>query len=60
MKWFTTNRRAYIYRVILAAGGIMLFYGIVSAQELAVWGGAIATVLMILPTANTPTDNSLK
>jgi len=60
VKWFTTNRRAYIYRVILAIGALLLFYGIISAEELAVWGGSIATILMVLPVVNTPTDKSLK
>ena len=56
MKWFTTRRRGYMYRVCMAGGAVALFYGIVSAQEVVVWGGAIATVLMVSPVANTPTD----
>lgn len=56
MKWFTQKRRAYAYRATMAAGGVAVFYGVISAQELVVWGGAIATVLMVLPVANTPTN----
>lgn len=54
-KIFTQKRRAYIYRVALAAGAVAVFYGLITADELAIWAGAIATVLMVLPTANTPT-----
>lgn len=48
--------RAYIYRVLLAAGAVAAFYGLMSGEELAVWGGLAATALMVLPTANTPTS----
>jgi hypothetical protein len=60
MKWFTTNRRAYIYRVVLSVGAVLMFYGILSAEELAVWCGLVATILMVLPVVHTPTDNSVK
>ena len=47
--------RAYIYRVLVGAGVVALFYGLVTAEELAVLGGFIAT-LFVLPAANTSTE----
>lgn len=55
MKMPSQDVRAYIYRVLLAAGAVATFYGLMTAEELAVWGGLAVTVLMVLPTANTPT-----
>lgn len=49
----TPTVRAYIYRVLLAAGAVGVFYGLISSEELAIWGGLIVVVLNILPTANT-------
>ena len=51
------RNRAYVYRVFLAAGPLLLFYGVMSAQEFALWGGAAGTILSVptgLALANTP------
>lgn len=51
------NTRAYIYRVALAAGGVAAFYGWLSHEEVAVWGGFAATVLGTgLAAVNTKTN----
>lgn len=55
MKLLTQKRRAYIYRVMMAAGAVALFYGLVSSSEVAVWGGLAAVVFNVMPTANTTT-----
>ena len=50
--------RAYIYSVLVAAGPVVLFYGLLSAEEVAVWlglGGTILSPAGILARANTPT-----
>jgi hypothetical protein len=53
--WFSQERhRAYLYRVIVAGGGVAFFYGILSAEEVAVWSGLVATAFA-LPAANTST-----
>lgn len=53
--WLSTERnRAYIYRVLSGGGVVALFYGLVSAEEVAVWSGLVATVF-VLPAANTST-----
>ena len=50
------NIRAYIYRVLLAAGAVAVFYGWLSSEELAVWAAVAATGLGVaLAAANTPT-----
>lgn len=49
----TPTVRAYIYRVLLAAGAVAAFYGWLSQEEILAWGGLVAVVLNILPTANT-------
>ena len=49
--------RSYIYRVLVAAGPVVLLYGLLSAEEIAVWLGLGATILSpggILADANTP------
>lgn len=46
--------RGYLYRIIVAAGTVALFYGLLSATEVAVWAGLVAT-LFAVPAANTPT-----
>jgi hypothetical protein len=51
--------RAYIYSVAVAAGPLVLFYGIASAEEVALWLGLGGTVLALpsaLALANTPKD----
>ncbi len=54
--WLATERnRAYIYRVLSGGGVVALFYGLVSAEEVAVWSGLVAAVF-VLPAANTSTQ----
>lgn len=50
------NTRAYIYRVALAAGTVAAFYGWLSNEEIAIWGGLAATLLSTgLAAGNTKT-----
>lgn len=44
-KTLTPAVRAWIYRVLAAAGAIALFYGWLSGEELTVWLGLVATIL---------------
>lgn len=46
--------RGYLYRVLCACGFVALFYGLMSATEIAVWSGLVAT-LFAVPAVNTPT-----
>ena len=51
--------RAYIYRCLVAAGPVVLLYGLLSAEEIAVWLGLGATILSpggALAAANTPKE----
>ena len=47
--------RAYIYRLLMAAGAIAMFYGIMTNEELAVWLGFASVALNVLPATNTST-----
>lgn len=50
--------RRYVYGVFLALGPIVLFYGLLSAQEFVMWAGLIGTALGLpngLALVNTPT-----
>lgn len=47
--------RAYIYRVLLAVSPLVAFYGLLSADEIALWLGVASTVLNIMPVLNTST-----
>ena len=58
-KWIHDPRvRAYVYRVLAAAGPVALLYGWLSAEEIAVWLGLgstlLATPVGALAAANTP------
>lgn len=59
MKWvksvFTEPVRAWIYRVLMAAGAVVGLYGYLNANEIATWLGLAAVVLNILPVGNTHT-----
>lgn len=49
--------RTYIYTVLVAAGPVVCFYGLMTAQEFALWAGLGGTVLApagLLAIANTP------
>jgi hypothetical protein len=52
---FTEPVRAYIYRVLMAAGVVALVYGLLTESEIATWLGFAGAVLNILPVANTKT-----
>lgn len=53
--WFGRERnRAYVYRVVVAAGAVAASYGVVSGADVALWSGLVATAFL-LPAANTST-----
>lgn len=47
--------RAYIYRVLVAVGLLLVGYGIISGNELTLWLGVATAALNIMPVANTNT-----
>lgn len=47
--------RAYIYRILVAAGAVVAGYGLITTNELSLWLGVATAVLNILPAANTST-----
>lgn len=51
----TEQVRAYIYRILVAAGTVVFAYGLLSSEEIAVWLGLATAVLNIMPSANTST-----
>jgi hypothetical protein len=52
------STRAYIYRILLGASPLVVFYGIASADEVALWIALGANILGIsLAVANTSTHN---
>lgn len=53
MKMPSEAVRGYAYRVLVAAGLVAVFYGLLTEQELAVWLGLAATVFNITPAVNT-------
>lgn len=56
----TPARRRYIYRVLTALGGAVIFYGVATGEEVAVWLNVAAVALLTsgtgLAAANTPSD----
>jgi hypothetical protein len=50
------STRAYIYRTLIALGGLAAAYGLGTGQEVALWVGLAGVVLNLLPTANTSTS----
>ncbi|WP_217182597.1 hypothetical protein [Streptomyces sp. AC495_CC817] len=46
--------RAWAYRVLVAAGAVAVFYGLMSSQEVVVWLGLAAVVFNATPAAATP------
>lgn len=53
MSWFTEQRRAYIYRILLAFGALAAGYGLIADNQLALWLGVATSILNIMPVANT-------
>jgi hypothetical protein len=55
----TETTRAYIYRVLLGLSPIVVFYGIVTAEEAALWLALIANALGVtLAAFNTSTKDN--
>lgn len=55
--WFTAKRRKYIYRVATAGLGLAAAYGLLSAEEVTVWGAFLATAFVTgMADANTDPD----
>lgn len=52
---FTQINRAWIYRVLIAIGLLVTFYGFMTQQEVALWLGLITTAFNLMPAANTST-----
>jgi len=51
----TEQVRAYIYRILTAVGTLVMGYGFITTNELALWLGLATAVLNIMPSANTST-----
>jgi membrane protein implicated in regulation of membrane protease activity len=47
--------RAYIYRILAAAGAVAVGAGIITGDNLVLWLGLAAAVLNIMPAMNTTT-----
>ena len=54
----TETTRAYIYRILIAAGTVALAYGLITSEQIAVWLGLATAVLNIMPAANTSIHNN--
>jgi hypothetical protein len=53
----TQTTRAYIYRILIAAGTIAIGYGLITADQIALWLGLATAILNIMPAANTSIHN---
>lgn len=51
----TQPARAYAYRILVAGGVVVTFYGLMTTQEVAVWLGLAAVVFNTTPAVATPT-----
>ena len=47
------SQRAYTYRILIAVGTLAIGYGLITADQVALWLGLITAVLNIMPAANT-------
>jgi hypothetical protein len=47
------TQRAYIYRILIAIGTIATGYGLITADQTALWLGLATAILNIMPAANT-------
>lgn len=52
---FTQEVRAYIYRVLVAVGLLLVGIGIISGEQLALYTGVLVAILNVMPAANTST-----
>lgn len=50
------STRGYIYRILVAIGTLVAGYGLLTADELALWLGVITAALNIMPSANTSVE----
>jgi len=49
----TETTRAYIYRILIALGTVATGYGLITADQIAMWLGLATAILNIMPAANT-------
>ena len=54
------NVRAYIYAILTAVGLVLIFYGVLSQEEYALWLGVAATVLQTAGNALAAANTSFK
>lgn len=47
------TQRAYTYRILIAIGTLATGYGLITADQTALWLGLATAVLNIMPAANT-------
>lgn len=52
--WLTESRRGLLYRVLTAGGALAVFYGLMTANEVALWVGLAVAVSNGTPAAHTP------
>ena len=45
MGFLSEEVRGYIYRILTVVGAVLIFYGLFSQEELALWLGVAATIL---------------
>lgn len=49
----TEKQRAYTYRILIAIGTLATGYGLITADQVALWLGLATALLNIMPAANT-------
>jgi len=47
------TQRAYTYRILIAIGTLATGYGLITADEMALWLGLATALLNIMPAAHT-------
>lgn len=45
LPFLTAERRAWLYRMVVAALPLLVFYGVAAEEEIALWAGVIAAFL---------------
>lgn len=63
MSWLQSPvNRGYLYTILIAAGPVLVFYGIMTDESMNVWGNFVAALLMIgsgaVARANTPNEST--
>lgn len=56
----TEQKRAYIYRILIAIGTVATGYGLITADQVALWLGLATAILNVMPAANTSTQKDNK